>query len=126
MHRTKLSSFLRTFIMVFAQAIRVAVTVVMASPISMTGQRCEAQRPAIQNVFHTAWSSENGVSAVFEVQQDADGYLWLTTANGIFRFDGVSFQSVEAATNNAVHNHDTVSVYVAPSGRIWFTARTIG
>jgi signal transduction histidine kinase/ligand-binding sensor domain-containing protein len=77
-----------------------------------------------ENIFHTAWSFEDGVSAVFDVQQDLDGYLWLTTANGVFRFDGANFQSVDIATNNAIHNRDVKSVYVAPSGRLWFITRT--
>ena len=63
-----------------------------------------AQQPKIQNIFHSSWSSESQLSAVFDVQQDNDGYLWLTTANGMLRFDGVSFQSADDATGNAVHN----------------------
>jgi len=33
--------------------------------------------------------------SVVDIQQAADGYLWLTTSTGVFRFDGVRFQSVE-------------------------------
>jgi signal transduction histidine kinase/ligand-binding sensor domain-containing protein len=91
-----------------------------------SGSRCfaEESRYAIRDIHRSSWTSENGVSAVFEIQQDSDGYLWLNTANGVVRFDGVRFQSVEDATNNAVHSPDIRSVYLAPSGRIWFTTRT--
>ncbi len=51
---------------------------------------------------HTMWTSDNGLGAVFDIQQASDGYLWLTTSTGVFRFDGVRFQSVEEATNGAV------------------------
>lgn len=90
--------------------------------------RCFAEqaRYAVSDIHHSSWTSENGVSAVFEIQQDSDGYLWLNTANGVVRFDGVRFQSLEDATNNALRSSDIRSVYVAPSGRIWFTTRTAG
>lgn len=83
-------------------------------------------RYAVKDIHYSSWTSENGVSAVFEIQQDSDGYLWLNTANGVVRFDGVRFQTLEDATNNALHSSDIRSAYVAPSGRIWFTTRTAG
>ena len=66
------------------------------------------------------------MGAVFEIQQDSSGYLWLNTANGVVRFDGVRFQSLEEATNKALLSSDITAVYIAPSGRIWFTTRTAG
>jgi signal transduction histidine kinase/ligand-binding sensor domain-containing protein len=83
-------------------------------------------RYAVRNTRHTSWTSEKGVSAVFEIQQDSNGYLWLNTANGVVRFDGVRFQSLEDATNNALRSSDIRAAYIAPSGRIWFTTRTAG
>src|SRR5216684_7076428 len=83
-------------------------------------------RYAVRGIHHGSWTSEKGVSAVFEIQQDSNGYLWLNTANGVVRFDGVRFQSLEDATNNALRSSDIRAAYIAPSGRIWFTTRTTG
>ena len=83
-------------------------------------------RYGVRGIHHSSWTSENGVSAVFEIQQDSHGYLWLNTANGVVRFDGVRFQSLEEATNNALRSSDITSAYIAPSGRIYFTTRTAG
>jgi ligand-binding sensor domain-containing protein len=80
----------------------------------------------VRDIHHTSWTWENGVGAVFEIQQDREGYLWLTTANGVVKFDGVNFQSLENATNSAVRSYDISSVFFAPSGKIWFTTRTSG
>jgi ligand-binding sensor domain-containing protein len=92
------------------------------------GGVCFAGEPqyGVRDIRHSSWTSENGVSAVFEIQQDSNGYLWLNTANGVVRFDGVRFQSLEDATNNALHSSDIRASYIAPSGRIWFTTRTAG
>jgi ligand-binding sensor domain-containing protein len=68
------------------------------------GSAAWASGPAVTDVHHDMWTSENGLGAVFDIQQATDGYLWLTTSTGVFRFDGVRFQSVEEATNGAVRN----------------------
>src|SRR6266705_1927926 len=79
----------------------------------------EESRYAVRDIHHSSWTSESGVSAVFEIQQDSEGYLWLNTANGVVRFDGVRVQSLEEATNNALRSSDITSAYIAPSGRIY-------
>lgn len=45
----------------------------------------------ISQYAHTAWTFRNGFlsGAVYTIAQSADGYLWLGTQTGIYRFDGV-------------------------------------
>ncbi len=40
---------------------------------------------------HTAWTARDGVSggAIFAMAQTPDGYLWLGSEFGLFRFDGL-------------------------------------
>jgi signal transduction histidine kinase/ligand-binding sensor domain-containing protein len=80
----------------------------------------------IRGFHHVAWTSENGLGAVFDIQQAHDGYLWLTTSRGVFRFDGVRFQSVEEVTNGAAHNDEIFSVFLASSGDVWLSTRNAG
>ena len=75
---------------------------------------------------HTMWSSDNGLGAVFDIEQASDGYLWLTTSTGVFRFDGVRFQSVEEATNGAVQNSEIHSAFLSSSGGVWLSTRAAG
>ena len=44
---------------------------------------------------HRAWRLQDGLfdGAPTAIAQTTDGYLWIGTANGLFRFDGVSFVS---------------------------------
>ena len=76
--------------------------------------------------YHTRWTSENGLGAVFDLQQSPEGYLWLTTSRGVVRFDGVRFQTVSAATFGAVDTNEIDSVYHAPSGGVWLTTMSAG
>lgn len=45
----------------------------------------------ISQYQHTAWRSQDGVASGATMTQTTDGYLWLGTAEGLFRFDGVRF-----------------------------------
>jgi signal transduction histidine kinase/ligand-binding sensor domain-containing protein len=75
---------------------------------------------------HRMWTSDNGIGAVFDIQQASDGYLWLTTSTGVFRFDGVRFQSVEEVTNGAVRNSEIHSAFLSSSGGVWLKTRAAG
>jgi PAS domain S-box-containing protein len=80
----------------------------------------------LQGYHHTAWTNENGLSAVFALQQAPNGFLWLTTATGVFRFDGLRFESMDEVTNREIHNADIVNVFPSPSGGIWLSTRSQG
>ena len=47
--------------------------------------------PEVGQYGHTAWTVQDGfaVGAIFAMAQTPDGYLWLGSENGLFRFDGV-------------------------------------
>src|SRR5258708_21381343 len=75
---------------------------------------------------HRMWTSDNGIGAVFDIQQTSNGYLWLTTSTGVFRFDGVRFQSVEAVTNGAVQNSEIHSAFLSSLGGVWLKTRADG
>src|ERR1700758_3295817 len=45
----------------------------------------------ISQYSHTAWTARDGfsVGTIFAMAQTPDGYLWLGSEFGLFRFDGV-------------------------------------
>jgi PAS domain S-box-containing protein len=88
--------------------------------------RAAAYDQVLQGYHHTAWTNENGFSAVWTIQQAPDGFLWLTTPTGVFRFDGQRFESTDEVTNRQVHNADIVTVFPSPSGGVWLTTRSHG
>lgn len=87
-----------------------------------------AQQPALQqqSFHHFSWGADRGIGEVFDVEQAPDGFLWLTTSVGIFRFDGVSFETAGQATGGAVNDSDLFSVFVANDGGIWLSTRNAG
>ncbi len=74
---------------------------------------------------HSDWAGSS-LGTVINIQQDAKGYLWLTTSTGIFRFDGVRFQTVDEVTDGAAHVTDLTSAFVSSNGGIWLARRNGG
>lgn len=85
-----------------------------------------AQSRDLRDYYHTAWSSESGLGSVFDIGQAQNGYLWLTTSKGVYRFDGVRFQSVGEVTNGAIKDGDVDSAFASPRGGVWFVTRSQG
>jgi signal transduction histidine kinase/ligand-binding sensor domain-containing protein len=102
-----------------------AIGVAVASILTAGQRATSGWTPETQDFYHTAWS-ESGIGAVKDIQQAPDGYLWLTTSKGIFRFDGVRFQSLDVVTAGAVRGADIDSVFLAPSGGMWLNPRSGG
>ncbi len=72
------------------------------------GQAAWALDPAIrlQDLNHASWSEKDGVPADIQgMAQTRDGWLWLGTADGLYRFDGVRFERVPLQQNRIFNLH---------------------
>jgi signal transduction histidine kinase/ligand-binding sensor domain-containing protein len=48
---------------------------------------------SLTQLYHTPWNERNGLTgSVTTLAQTMDGYLWVGTTNGLFRFDGLYFE----------------------------------
>lgn len=76
-----------------------------------------------------SWQAEDGLpgSVVRSIAQGAEGYLWVATAEGLVRFDGVHFTSIEAEGEDG--NAPPLSprfLYPQPDGSMWVATATGG
>jgi ligand-binding sensor domain-containing protein len=72
-----------------------------------------------QSPYIQQYTDREGVPGmvVYQVLQDDNGLIWLTTDNGIAYFDGNKFTTV---THPKMEGLDFIGLYKAPNGRIWF------
>src|SRR5712691_10390817 len=66
---------------------------------------------SIRELYHTVWTARDGLTGeVHALAQTADGFLWAGTRDGLFRFDGVSFERYrpEAGVPAGARYHYTV------------------
>lgn len=68
------------------------------------------------------WSLEQGMPqlSVLSMTQDATGYLWLTTQNGVARFDGVGFRNFDLRSTPELRATIIEKVLATPDGSLWF------
>ena len=67
------------------------------------------------------WSTEQGLpsSKIRSVVETHDGYLWIATAQGMARFDGIHFTVFTRATNPELGGGGFYSVVEGPDGTVW-------
>lgn len=70
------------------------------------------------------WTKAHGLptTTVFYLAQTPDGYLWVATAKGLVRFDGVTFSTIEYSKKPGILNkekHLTGALLVDKTGDLW-------
>lgn len=76
--------------------------------------------------LYDSWTSESGSPplpqdiAPVSIAQTADGYIWIATSTGLFRFDGARFVTIDTLSAAALHGNDIKTLYAPPgSSRLW-------
>ena len=75
--------------------------------------------PPLAQWHHTAWTARDGLNGrPLELAQTPDGFLWIGTTGGLFRFDGAAVRALPAGDGDLPHV--TVSTLAAvPDGSLW-------
>ena len=74
----------------------------------------------VDELYHTHWTYTDGAPGeVRALAQTTDGYLWLGTATGLFRFDGIRFQDYKPQSGKAFPQRSVASLFAVPDGGLW-------
>ena len=77
---------------------------------------------ATQPFFHTLGAADGlPSSTVWKLAQDRDGFIWIGTADGLARYDGVDFRVYrhDAADPASLSGNDVTALFVDRDNRIW-------
>lgn len=76
-----------------------------------------------QEYGYDTWTTANGLpqNTVTGVVQTPDGYLWLSTFDGLARFDGVRFTIFDKGNSKGILNNRFTGVFVDREGMLWAT-----
>jgi len=97
--------FIRAFLWAFS------IWLVAPSTVSAT---------SLDLLQHQSWRARDGAPAeVTSLAQTRDGYLWLGTSAGLFRFNGVDFESLEQAFNISLLSNDVCALLASGDGGLW-------
>src|SRR6266481_1103137 len=69
---------------------------------------------------HTAWTARDGITGpVRAIAQTPDGYLWLATDAGLYRFDGLRFLLWQPGFGERLPGPSALSLCAARDGSLW-------
>lgn len=75
--------------------------------------------PSIFQYKHTAWTADDGApSFIGALAQGADGFLWIGSNSGLFRFDGLTFEPIAPRQADPLRRSVT-ALHAARNGAIW-------
>jgi signal transduction histidine kinase/ligand-binding sensor domain-containing protein len=73
-------------------------------------------------MYHRGWTTRDGAPPdINNVIQGPDGFLWLTTDNGLFRFDGVSFEPYTSSDGSQLLSPHLGMLFRGSDDSIWIT-----
>src|SRR4051794_19625490 len=69
-----------------------------------------------------AWQTDDGLphNSVTSLAQTPDGYLWVVTARGLARFDGIDFQDLPSEAWVKSGSYRASVLLTARDGSLWF------
>ena len=75
----------------------------------------------VSQYAHTAWRIRDGFwnSALLAIAQTPDGYLWIGTETGLFRFDGVRSVPWRPPENQSLPSPEVMNLTVGRDGTLW-------
>lgn len=84
-------------------------------------------RPLLTDYTHTAWTEVDGApTGATKFAQGADGWLWIATPAGLYRYDGVRFERTDKVYGQPLHSSNIMGLATAPDGAVWVGYRVGG
>jgi signal transduction histidine kinase/ligand-binding sensor domain-containing protein len=77
--------------------------------------------PAQAQYSFNSWTADDGLpqNSINDILQTRDGYLWITTFDGLVRFDGIRFMIFNKANSPGLANNRLLTVYEHSKGDLW-------
>lgn len=84
-------------------------------------------RPLLTDYTHTAWTELDGAPAgATKFAQGQDGWLWIASPTGLYRFDGVRFQRTDTVYGRPLASSNIMALTTTRDGAVWIGYRLGG
>ncbi len=104
-----------------------AILILTLCFLPQTARALDPNRPLTQALLRI-WQVQQGLprAAILSIHQTHDGYLWLGTQVGLYRFDGVRFVSVQGAPDRSLANLWIQDLCEDQSHNLWIATDDAG
>lgn len=76
--------------------------------------------PRLEQFRHDRWMTHEGAPAgMARIAQTPDGWIWISAAEGLFRFDGLTFERIPVEVGSALERASAGPLLVTRSGELW-------
>ena len=106
-------------------AIVAALAAILLICFVFSARAIDPNRMASQYI-HDRWGSARGFTggAVSSIAQTPDGYLWIGTEKGLYRFDGLTFRQFPQATPTTLPIGAIQALMTDAQGNLWIVLQT--
>jgi signal transduction histidine kinase/ligand-binding sensor domain-containing protein len=74
----------------------------------------------LAQMYHTGWTVRDGApQAIYSIATTTDGFLWLSTGDGLYRFDGQSFEHYRPRSGDPFPGSFMPALRATPDGGLW-------
>jgi ligand-binding sensor domain-containing protein len=78
----------------------------------------------IHQLAHRSWGEKDGYPGRgAALAQTADGFLWIGSDNGLFRFDGIHFERYGSRSGDKLSQGPVRGLLALPDGSLWIAYR---
>ncbi len=82
---------------------------------------------SIQQLYHTAWTAKDGApTQTTGITRTRDGYLWIASHLGLFRFNGLRFELYQPPAGVTFPSNDILNVLGTRTGGLWVSFNPSG
>ncbi len=90
------------------------------APERVASTSAQGWERTIAQFAHTSWAAKEDAPVGIEaLAQSKDGYLWLGTADGLYRFDGVNFERYQPHSGGPLPREYVPSLLPLDDGTLW-------
>jgi signal transduction histidine kinase/ligand-binding sensor domain-containing protein len=94
---------------------------------SQSARPAETLNPSLFQLQHTSWTEREGAPPqINDIAQAPDGSLWLGSGEGLYRFDGFTFERVPSIDGNSTAPTEIVCLQATSNGDLWIGTRLNG
>lgn len=96
------------------------LAIVCLSFLGLLRAESQSREIALRQFQHTRWTLQDGApSQINALAQTTDGYLWIGTVNGLFRFDGVKFEAYQPPAHQHLSETSIQTLTATADGGLW-------
>ncbi|HEY2534769.1 MAG TPA: triple tyrosine motif-containing protein [Xanthobacteraceae bacterium] len=98
-----------------------------ACAIPQNARPAESLNPSLFQLQHISWTEHDGApSQINDIAQASDGSLWLGSGEGLYRFDGFTFERVRSIEGDTPAPTEITCLLATANGDLWIGTRLNG